>query len=127
MTSQKISYRPVTRKYTIICNAYSIIIYPDLNRYQCPVILVGQSIKYSFPNSFLRKRIGLNTGYSLTLYIRPQIFRINQINDPVRLGKQRSMNFILIPQIRIIGEISNLHIGTGYPFLDVFDEAVIIP
>lgn len=79
------------------------------------VIRMHQRIEYGFAHGILRNRITLHTNQAIITDTSLKILEIYEFNNPVRLNKQGTVNFILILQIGTITKETNFHISTAKP------------
>lgn len=79
MFFKKAGNSPIFRENTVIGNIKFISIYADLNRYQCTIVFVCDSIEYGFSYGFLGKGISFYSIDTIVADTGFQVFGVDQI------------------------------------------------
>ena len=108
------------RKLAVIPNIYLIWINADLDGITARIVLMNDGVQDNFPECILMKHILFDAMDSFVSDKRFEIFRINKIHNLIRLQNQRTVNLILITQIRIgIFKITDFHICARHPLFRI--------
>ena len=104
---------PIVWQSAIVPEQDLVVINADLNRRSAAVILVGHGIQQRLPQGTLRHRIGLDPLHALVGNHRFQVLGQQQVRGLVNLREQAALDLVMIQQVAVGLEITDLDRGTG--------------
>ena len=110
MLAEQALKRPCRRQLARIPDHQFIGIHADLNRNRAGVILVNHRVEYRLAQRRFGHRIGLDPLQSLVGNQGLHVFEPKDIDDLIDLGKQVAADHVLIAQIGIAPEKSDLQV-----------------
>ncbi len=104
---------PPLREDTAVADVHGIIHDFNLDRNACSIIIMAEGVIDSFPHTIYRERISFHSYIMLIGDYSLQILGVNKVNHTVCNAEKRTINHILIQEVRHTAEPSYFHITPG--------------
>ncbi len=110
---------PVEQQHTVVGNTHLVVENLYLDRCASHPVVVNQCVENALPHCVSRERILLNSCLLVVGNSRLKIFEVYEIEDFVCYLKERAIDFVLIENVRLAGELSDLDVCSGAELLRI--------